>query len=255
MAAAGVIDVILLGLAGMVGGLINCVSSGGSFLTYPALLATGLTPVQAAASTLTALTPGNIAAIPEFWPEVLSNRRRYPAVLATVGVGSVVGILLLFVVGAEGFETVVPWLVLGATLAFAASDRVRIWAVANARSLTDGRAGAVVLFGMSVYLTFFGSGVGNLFLALFIIRGFGDFLAANAAKNVAMSLGTLLATVAYSVAGYVRWEAVIPVLVGSAIGGRYGSRFARGVPLPWLRGFVVAFGLSTALWLLLRTPG
>lgn len=243
---------LLLFGAGLVAGTINSVSSGGSFFTYPAMLLSGLTPIQAATSTLAALTPGNLAAVPEYWPEVRDSRHRYPEVLTTAVVGGSLGIALLLSTGADIFESLVPWLILGATLAFAASPWVRTWAEVNARTLTDGRVGLVLLFVLSVYLTFFGSGVGNLMVAMLTIRGFGDFLSANAAKNIVMTVGTTMAAIAYTVAGHVQWWPVVPVLIGSAIGARVASKAARGVPLGVLRIFVIAFGLFVAGWQFVR---
>lgn len=239
---------MLLLAAGIVGGVINSVSSGGSFFTYPAMLFAGLTPIQAATSTLAALTPGNLAAIPEYWPEVKASRDKYPQVLVTVAAGGSVGIVLLLATGAEAFEALVPWLILGATFFFAISPAVRRWAEANARSLTDGHFGVALLFVMSVYLTYFGSGVGNVMLAMLTIRGFGDFLSANAGKNVVMTLGTVMATIAYTAAGHVQWWPVIPVLIGSTFGARFGSKIARSIPLVALRSFVIVFGLFVAGW-------
>lgn len=242
----------LLLFAGLVGGVINSVSSGGSFFTYPALLLTGLTPLSAATTTLAALTPGNLAAIPEFWPEVQSQRHRYPRELAIVAAGGIVGIVLLLATGADVFEGLVPWLILAATGLFAISPLVRRWAVDSAPSLTDGWVGVALMFIFSVYLTYFGSGVGNIFLAMFYIRGFGDFLSANAAKNIAMTLGTLMATVAYTIAGYIAWWQVIPIFIGSAVGARFGARYARKVPVNALRVFIICFGLFVAAWQFVR---
>ena len=239
---------LLLLVAGLLGGVINSVSSGGSFFTYPALLLTGLTPLSAATTTLAALTPANLAAIPEFWPEVVAQRRRYPRELSLVVAGGLVGIMLLLSTGADVFEQLVPWLILAATLLFAISPMLRTWAQQSAPSLTDGVVGAALVFVFSIYLTYFGSGVGNIMLAMFTIRGFGDFFSANVAKNIAMSVGTAMAAVAYTIAGYISWWPVVPIFIGSWIGGRYGSRWARQVPINALRAFVIIFGLFVAAW-------
>jgi len=239
---------LLLSGAGLVAGANNSVSSGGSFFTYPAMLFVGLEPLTASVTTLAALTPGNLAAIPEFWPEVTNQRARYGPLMAAVIPGSIVGIVLLFWTGADLFDQMVPWLILTATFLFAVSPWIRTWAETSAPSLTQGAMGTAITVALAVYLTYFGSGVGNLFLALLIIRGFGDFLSANAAKNVVMTTGTVLALVVYGVAGLVAWWHLLPVFVGSAIGGRVGSRWARSIPLRWLRGFIIGFGCLVAAW-------
>ncbi|RZV45287.1 MAG: sulfite exporter TauE/SafE family protein [Acidimicrobiales bacterium] len=239
---------LLLLAAGLVGGVINSVASGGSFFTYPAMILSGLNPIQAATTTLAALTPGNLAAVPEYWPEVRAQREKYPRLLALVSVGSVVGIVLLLTTGADSFDTIVPWLILASVGLFAISPAVRRWAEQSAPSLTDGFAGWGILFVLSIYMTYFGSGVGNMFLAMLFIRGFGDFLSANAAKNIIMTLGTVFAAVAYTLAGHIDWVRAIPVLIGSAIGARYGARVARSLPVEWIRAFIIVFGLCVAMW-------
>ena len=241
-------EILLLLAAGLISGMINSVGSGGSFFTYPALLVTGLTPIQAATTTLAGLTPGNLAAVPEYWPEVREHRDKYPREMLLVFCGCLVGIGLLLATGSDVFEDLVPWLILGATLLFAVSPRVRTWARESAPTLTDGAAGAVLVFAFSIYLTYFGSGIGNIMIALFLIRGFDDFLSANAAKNLALSMGTVMAMVAYTIAGHIQWLELVPIFVASAVGARFGSRWARRVPLPLLRGVIIAFGLFVAAW-------
>lgn len=212
------------------------------------MLLIGLPPIDASATTLAALAPGNLAALPEYTDEIREQRHRYPGEMGTVFVGGVLGIVLLLWTGAEFFERLVPWLILAATLLFAVSPAVRRWAETSAPSLTEGGVGRALLFIVSVYLTYFGSGSGNIVLALFTIRGFGGFLQANVAKNVAMALGASLAGIVYSFFGLVNWMAVLPVAVGSALGARWGSKVARRIPVPALRVFVIAFGLFVAAW-------
>jgi len=242
----------LLLAAGLVGGVINSVSSGGSFFTYPALLLTGLNPLSAATTTLAALMPGNLVAIPEYWPEVVAQRHRYPRELAVVVVGGLVGIVLLLSTGAEFFDGLVPWLILTATTLFAISPLVRRWAETSAPVLADGWVGVLLMSVFSIYLTYFGSGVGNIFLAMFTIRGFGNFLSANAAKNITMTVGTTMAAIAYTIAGYIAWWPLVPVFIGSAIGARFGARWARKLPVNVLRVFVITFGLFVAGWQFLQ---
>jgi len=238
---------VLLG-AGVVAGMINSVSSGGSFFTYPALVVAGLTPIGAAATTLAALVPGNLAAIPEYATEARREQHRYPEIVIATIVGSIVGIVLLLTTGAEVFTALVPWLILAATLVFAISPQMHRWAERRAPGITDGRAGLGLLFPLTVYLTYFGSGAGSMILAFLVIRGFPDFLSANVAKNVLMTLGPAMAAVAYTVAGLVSWWHALPVLLGSAVGARVGSKLARFVPQGALRLFVIAFGVFVAVW-------
>lgn len=245
-------DWLLLLAAGVLAGLINAVASGGSFFTYPALLLTGLSPIQAATTTLVALVPGNLAAIGPHRDELERHRGRWTTLLAVTVVGSAAGIALLFATGADGFEAAVPWLILLATGLFWFSPRLRAWAEQAAPGLINGTSGLVVLLVLSAYLTFFGSGVGYLFFAMFTVRGFDGFHGANTAKNVVMSVGVVMAAVAYTTVGWVVWLSAAPILIGSAAGGWLSARLARSIPLSTLRVFVLVFGLFVAGWSFVR---
>jgi uncharacterized membrane protein YfcA len=241
-------DFLILLVAGLCAGVINSVSSGGSFFTYPAMLLTGMPSITAAATTLVALTPGNVFAVPEYWPEFQANKDRYPKLVVIVMAGASMGTALLLAVGADVFDSLVPWLILVATLLFWLSPRIATWAQGSSPTLTSGALGSVLLFITAVYLTFFGSGSGNIFLALLLIQGFGDFFSANVAKNIVMTIGGVIAIVVYAIAGLIAWLPVIPVAVGSAIGARVGSRWARRLPISYLRAFVIVFGFFVAGW-------
>ena len=58
--ALGVTTLLLLAAAGFVAGVMNAVAGGGSFLTFPALVAAGLPSVGANASSTVALFPGQL---------------------------------------------------------------------------------------------------------------------------------------------------------------------------------------------------
>ncbi len=242
---------LLLG-AGFLAGVINALASGGSFFTYPALILTGLTPVSAAATTLTALAPANIVAIPEYLPEIRSDWHRYPRELAIIIAGATLGIGALIRTDNGFFERFVPWLILAGTLFYAASPWIRRWSERQAPEAATGLVGTVAMFVFAVYLTYFGSGVGNVFIGMYTIRGFDTFLSANAAKNIAIAIGTVMAVVAYSATGFVSWSALVPLAIGSLSGGWLSAKGGRRVPVRAIRVATIAFGLFVAGWLFVR---
>jgi uncharacterized membrane protein YfcA len=110
--------------ASFVGGALNAVAGGGSFLTFPAMLGVGLGPIQANATNTVALWPGQLTSIAGYRDEV---RRHKPLALkmALAGlVGGSVGAIVLLNTPATTFIRLVPWLLLFAALIFAVSDPV-----------------------------------------------------------------------------------------------------------------------------------
>src|SRR5436309_15398506 len=53
----------------MLGGLLNSVAGGGGFIAFPALLFTGVNPINANATNTVALWPGTLASVGAYWRE------------------------------------------------------------------------------------------------------------------------------------------------------------------------------------------
>jgi hypothetical protein len=90
---------VLVALAAFAAGFINAVAGGGSFLTFPALIAAGLPPIDANASSTVALFPGQIAtgyAARDGLAAASADSRVNVPVLATISLaGGLIGGLLL----------------------------------------------------------------------------------------------------------------------------------------------------------------
>src|SRR5574343_969486 len=111
---------LLLGAAAFGAGVLNAIAGGGSFLTFPALVFTGVPPIMANATSALAVSPGYLGSTLGFREEL---RALPPARLRTemtlAAVGGVVGALLLLVTPGKLFTGLVPWLLLFATVLFA----------------------------------------------------------------------------------------------------------------------------------------
>src|SRR3954453_20124445 len=121
---------------GFVGGIITAVVGGSSIICFPAMLAAGLPPIVASASNTVAVVPASLIAAysdtgraPTWSTEVLA--------LALVGfMGSAFGAMLLVILPATVFVTVVPILIAIATLLFAFGERLKTsgWCIGTDRS-------------------------------------------------------------------------------------------------------------------------
>ena len=115
-------NAIFLFFAGALGGAINAVAGGGSFVSFPALLFTGVPPIPANATNTLALWVGTTASGGAY-PQKLNISRRVmiPLVLTSV-LGGLAGAFLLIKTPAQTFLRILPWLLLGATLLFASAS-------------------------------------------------------------------------------------------------------------------------------------
>ncbi len=235
---------ILLSTAAFLAGALNAVAGGGSFLTLPALVVAGASPLVANATGTVALVPGYLSGAWGFRQELrappgLSLR----ALLALGAGGGALGALLLLVTPATAFGRIVPWLLLAATAIFALAPR--LLRAARAGEAGAGSAAAGVLL-VCAYGGYFNGGLGVLLLALLALLGQSNLNAMNGMKNLLSAAVATTAVCLYATGGLVRWREAALMTVGAAAGGYAGARLARRIPGAWLRGGIVATGLAMA---------
>ncbi|HYF54244.1 MAG TPA: sulfite exporter TauE/SafE family protein [Salinarimonas sp.] len=248
--------IALLGAAGFAAGAVNALAGGGTFFTFGALVASGLPPVVANATSAVAVTPGNLSSSWSYRREITANLRRFTLLMAVSLVGGLLGAWILTQTRNDAFRLVVPWLLLVATLLFAASP----WIVRAAKALAPARApgpgevaaGLSVQFAVSIYGGFFGAGMGIVMLAALAITEGDDFHLINAAKNVCSTVIQLSAVVMFVAAGLVSWPETVVVAGASLAGGFAGVAFGRRMPVGVIRWGVIAVGAGLTILFFLR---
>ncbi|SNS76785.1 sulfite exporter TauE/SafE family protein [Pseudomonas segetis] len=244
------LDIAILIAAGFAAGAMNALAGGGTFFSFPALLATGLAPVTANATNAVALWPASVAAA---WAgrKTLQPLGSYlvPLLLAGLGGGLLGGILLLLG-GDEIFRGLIPWLLLGATLLFAASPQLSRALAARRSANTQPPHTTWSLAAhatVSVYGGYFGAGMGILQLAAFSIEGHA-LARSNALKNLISAVIYSVATGTFIIAGRVSWYELVILLGGATIGGYAGGALGQRLPAKFLRLLVIAVGSSMTLY-------
>jgi uncharacterized protein len=235
----------LLGASAFGGGAVNAVAGGGTLITYPALLASGVSPIHANATSTLSLLQGQISAVWGF-RKPLAGDKRLALLLALPSLaGSVGGALLLLSISERSFKLVVPWLILGATLLFLLSDRL------NAAQTGPERPPRLLLLlpvqlAVSVYGGFFGAGQSILMLAALGFAGMRDIDRMNALKNLAAAITNGVATALFIAGGLIVWRPALIMSVASIAGGWVGAHFAQRIGKRNARRAVIVIGLATA---------
>ena len=242
-------------LAAFVAGALNAVAGGGSFLTLPALVFTGVPPVAANATGTVALLPGYAAGAWGFREDMQAPpglSMKSVVLLSLIG-GSLGAALLLFTPN-ELFRKVVPWLLLAATAMFAFGPQLRAWASGkNAAHATPSAAKAAAgMLIVAIYGGYFNGGLGILLLALLGLLGQTNLNAMNGTKNLVSALLTAIAVAIYAAGGVVQWKQALIMMLAATLGGYLGARVARKIPSNWLRAGIVLTGLVMALLFFLK---
>jgi uncharacterized protein len=243
--------IIFLFLAGVLGGALNAVAGGGSFIAFPALLFTGVPPIPANATNTIALWTAAAASGGAYRKRLDVPRRMMIPLLVASLVGGLVGALLLLKTPAQTFMRVLPWLTLGATLLFALGKKL----AGGRRSVIEQQASTAALagttlfqLGVAVYGGYFGGGMGIVMLAMLAVLGMTDVHAMNALKSVMAFVINGIAVVTFIVARAVYWKHGMVMIAGGIVGGYVGAHYAQKLPQNWIRSFVVLVGAGMTVY-------
>jgi len=236
----------LLLAGGFVSGAVTAVAGGGSFLTFPMLLAAGLPPLAANITNWVALMPGNFMALAAYRTELVEMRREVRPHLAVAFCGGLAGSLLLLWTGEVRFEKAVPWLMLTATLFFALGEWVKkhlhAWRKPNQPVPRQAILGFE--FMLTVYGGFFGAGLGIILLAALAMAGEASIHKANAKKNLMVAALSIAGLIVFLPSGEIVWAYAIPILIGSGLGGYSAVFFIRRIPQHVVRLVVLVWAIG-----------
>ncbi len=226
----------------------NQLAGGGSFITLPALMLTGMDARAANITSTVALFPGQVTG---GW-----LGRAHAAGTASLGfrtlavislIGGVIGALLLLLTPSNVFAQMVPWLVLFATAAFAWGSFFRKASAEGADVKVLGKAPATTIqLLIAIYGGYFGGGIGFLMMAVLALGG-APVRTAAATKNVLAGVMNLTAVLVFLVSGEVRWLAMAVAMVGALAGSWLGAHLLRRVNERALRFVVVFIGIALTI--------
>jgi uncharacterized protein len=236
---------VFLFLASTVGGALNAVAGGGSFVAFPALLFTGVPPIPANATNTLALWTGAAASGGAYRNRLDVPTRVLLPLLVTSLIGGIAGAVLLLRTPAHTFMRVLPWLMLAATLLFLFGKKL---AGNRASSVGHGATTAAIVWasifelGVAVYGGYFGGGIGIVNLAMLAAVGMTDIHAMNALKSILGVAINGVAALVFVVKGAIFWPQAVVMIAGALVGGYFGAHYAQKLPPAWIRGFVIVVG-------------
>ncbi|MTE18424.1 TSUP family transporter [Streptomyces sp. TRM43335] len=243
--------------AGIGAGTINTIVGSGTLITFPVLLAVGLSPVTANVSNALGLVPGSISGAIGYRRELRGQRDRVLRLSGAALVGALVGAALLIMLPSSAFDMIVPVLIgLALVLVIVQPRLSRAVQRRRERNGTAGHphGGPVLLGGMTVasaYGGYFGAAQGVIYLALMGLLIRDDLQRINAVKNILGAVVNGTAAVFFLFVADFDWTAVLLIAIGSTIGGQLGARLGRKLPPAALRAVIVGVGTVAILQLVL----
>lgn len=239
----------LIFLASLVAGAMNSVAGGGTLVTFPTLLFTGVPPIIANASNSMGIWPSGLFTGWLYREHIETSRRMFALLIAMSVVGGFLGAWLLLHTPEKIFNRLIPLLLLFAAILFTFSRHAR--GIADRMSIpAHWLAVTAVLgqFAVGVYGGYFGAGMGVLMLSLYSLA-----LSTNihSMLGIRSTCGTAIKATAVIVfiAGHrIDWLVAALVAAGSMAGAGAATLSVRRLPPALARRvvLVVAWGMTLA---------
>ncbi len=249
---------LFLFVAALVAGALNSVAGGGGFIAFPALIFTGMPPINANATNTAALWPGTVASTGAYRNVLHAEARRMVAPLVITGLlGGLLGALVLLHTPQTTFMRLVPWMMLSATLLFLFSSRITRWVRRRTEGIEQasrfGMALAMLVqFGLALYIGFFGAGAGIVMLAMFALMGIKSIHTMNGLKTLLASVCNGMALLTFIVAKAIVWPQAILMLIAAALGGYGGAWYAQKIAPEKVRVFAIVVGFAMSAYFFVR---
>lgn len=235
----------------MAAGAVNALAGGGTLISFPVLIALGVSPLAANITNAIALCPGYFGATLAQLRNLEGQRRRALVLVPVSALGGLIGALILVHTGERTFTKLVPWMLLVASLLLALQDPVRAMVLQRAGADPDGQRTRlltiVTVFLASIYGGFFSAGMSVLIVAVLGLTSADSFTRLNALKQGLAFTVNVAAVLFFLWSDYVVWSATIVMAIGALAGGALGGRLASKLQPNVLRWIVVAVGITIAI--------
>lgn len=251
---------ILLLTVGLIVGIMNSVAGGGMLLGFPILIATGMAPIVANATTSLIVLPGQITSVFGYRKYLANVPRRYMLMMIPCFVGGLLGASLLESTSSDKFNELVPFLIFMAVVLFAFQPFLHRHLHRHLHGPAKHRQRiqpliimAIAILPISIYGGYFGAGYGFIMLALYGFTKIHEIHQINGMKNlsvIAVASASLL--VLYN-SGLINWHDGLVMGVGTAAGGYLGSIIAQKISSHSVRMVVIITGLCAAIFLGLKS--
>ena len=248
---------LLLFSTAFIAGSLNAVAGGGSFITFPTLIFTGISPITANATNNTALWIAAMASAGAYRHNLHIPRRQLLILCITSLIGGGIGSVILLYTSADMFKQLLPYLLLSATLIFTFSEPLKMWLQFQSKKSSESQSPPLLILviaqlAISIYGGFFGAGLGILMLATLSFLGIKNIHTMNAFKSFLGSCINGIAIFPFMFAGLIAWYQAILMAVGGSLGGYLCAHYARKLDPRFVRIFVIVVGFSMTTYFFIR---
>ncbi len=247
------VDGILLALAGFAAGGINAAAGGGSLITFPALLAIGLSPLAANVTNTISVWPGYLGGTVGYRKELEGQKPRAVGLGIIAAIGAVGGAVALLTLSAGVFKAIVPVLLLLSSGLLLIQPRLAARLQNQPEAAKPNNPVLVIaMLASGAYGAYFGGGLGVLLLGALGALVRDSLQRLNGLKALLSLVINTIAAIAFIFYGPIDWAAVAVIAPASLLGGYLGASIMRRLPAWMLRAVVCTLGTVVAIILIVK---
>lgn len=237
---------------GAIGSAVNAIAGGGSLLSFPALLiGVRLPETLANATNSFSLWPGSLGAAFGSFNLISKAGHHFKVLAVPTLLGSVTGAYLLLRTSDQLFRSIIPFLILLASLLLLLQPRVKQM-VGKMTTQIPLWVAVGLQFLVATYGGYFGAGMGIMMLASFALYMDGTIHELNAVKNWLGVLINLTCSVVFLVKGLVVWVPALCLMSGAVFGGYFAGKYSQGLNPDKLRVVIACYGFTMTGYFLWR---
>lgn len=236
----------LLFFAGLIGESFGALVGGGSILTMPALLLTGI-PLQSAIAVDNAASLGTeIGIFAETRQKVLANKRWVVYMAIPMTLGGIAGTWLLLHVPGE----IIKYLMAAMVLIIVFHTYVAKKTDPKSISKTSYAVVIIFLFVIGIYSNFMAAGEGAFSrIGLMSILGW-SFMQSQGIKATATMPSRIYSLVVTGIAGLIAWPYLLTMWCSNFLAGKYATKFVKHIPDQYMRVALTIVSLGFVVYLL-----
>ncbi len=241
---------LLLFLAGLFAGGLNALAGGGGFITLPALIFTGATPILANTSGTVAVWPGIVGSMIAYRKHLQTKKHPLVLYFFLALIGSSIGATLLLISTNIFFSKLLPFLLLFASLLFIYGKQWTAFFLSKKAENISLPKWVIysLLFLIAIYGGYFGGGMGIMTLAVLSLIGMDQIHEMNAVKTLLVLVINGVGATIFIVTGKVLWSHALVMSVGCLFGGYLAGNLVQKVNPIYVRRLIATIAVSMTVY-------
>lgn len=247
-----VYQAIVLIIIGLLAGVINTIAGGGSNLSLPALMMTGLPADVANATNRVSVFIQSIVATRGFYKHDKVDSASVKDSFIPLFVGGLVGAVTASYLNVELLKPALLGTMIAVSLWVVLKSDTKADEQSKRKSCYDSKFAFLATFAAGFYGGFIQAGVGFVLIAAFVGVLNYDLLRANAMKMVATAIFTSIALLVFILRDQVAWVPGLLLGVGSMFGAHIAVKFAVDIKPKTLKILVLLMTVFASIAALLQ---